>query len=387
MSESNNRPPRDSKGDEDKLTPKPQSSSKPHDYHDDHDEHDDGDHEEHIDERWLVSYSDMMTLLFGLFVMLYSLAMEHKGNIDSQLQKIQQTESSKETTEPVGPSPEELKKEIADRQLMIQDLESKLTTTENRLQELGIENELLKKSSSVAEELSQSLAELQKTKIDLDRRTQELSEASQEIDRLKSRLPASENKFEVLQAELKKRTSELASIQEQLRASQENTMKPEEIKRLKEIERENSTIKSELQAAIKKLEVEKTDKNSGDFLLIVLTWSTEKHDLDMVIKDPQGHDFDFQNRTHTKIPGEFVVDSRTGPGIEVFQAANPIKGNYEVKFDFYNAYGNKQDAEVKVSILTRSGEKKLPAFKLNRDSSKTKTYKFSLGEKGAIHLL
>jgi hypothetical protein len=29
--------------------------------------------EEHVDERWLISYADMMTLLFGLFVMLYSM--------------------------------------------------------------------------------------------------------------------------------------------------------------------------------------------------------------------------------------------------------------------------------------------------------------------------
>ncbi len=30
-------------------------------------------HEEHADERWLMSYADMMTLLFGLFVMLYAM--------------------------------------------------------------------------------------------------------------------------------------------------------------------------------------------------------------------------------------------------------------------------------------------------------------------------
>lgn len=42
----------------------------------------------HVDEKWLVSYSDMMTLLFGLFVMLYSMAIEKQGNLNGELKKI-----------------------------------------------------------------------------------------------------------------------------------------------------------------------------------------------------------------------------------------------------------------------------------------------------------
>lgn len=45
-----------------------------------HENHDD--FTEHPDERWLVSYADMMTLLFGLFVMLYSISHVDKKKFD-----------------------------------------------------------------------------------------------------------------------------------------------------------------------------------------------------------------------------------------------------------------------------------------------------------------
>ena len=69
--------------------------------------HQDEDHHEvpHVDEKWLVSYSDMMTLLFGLFVMLYSIAMKNKGvaeAVEKELKKISekgfQSEAVKEMT-------------------------------------------------------------------------------------------------------------------------------------------------------------------------------------------------------------------------------------------------------------------------------------------------
>src|SRR3954467_15282460 len=44
-----------------------------------HEEHEE--HENH--ERWLVSYADMMTLLFALFVVLYAISSLNKSKIDA----------------------------------------------------------------------------------------------------------------------------------------------------------------------------------------------------------------------------------------------------------------------------------------------------------------
>ncbi|MBU6376193.1 MAG: hypothetical protein KGQ59_09375 [Bdellovibrionales bacterium] len=71
----------------------------------------------HLDEKWLVSYSDMMTLLFGLFVMLYSMAIEKEGvaeKVNETLSKVKLDETAKTTQQsqtatasstPVSPSP------------------------------------------------------------------------------------------------------------------------------------------------------------------------------------------------------------------------------------------------------------------------------------------
>jgi len=85
----------------------------------------------HIDEKWLVSYSDMMTLLFGLFVMLYSIAMEKQGvatKVNAALSQIKidgQTSEQKES-QPVSqnqPAPVEQKQAQSQTQNKINALE------------------------------------------------------------------------------------------------------------------------------------------------------------------------------------------------------------------------------------------------------------------------
>jgi len=62
------------------------------DHHVEHEEHEEG-------EPWLVSYADMMTLLFGFFVVMYSFASKNTGSQEYIKMKLEQAFSGKESTE------------------------------------------------------------------------------------------------------------------------------------------------------------------------------------------------------------------------------------------------------------------------------------------------
>src|SRR5947208_1769781 len=42
-----------------------------------------GDHEEHADERWLLTYADLITLLMALFMVLFSMSVVNKSKLES----------------------------------------------------------------------------------------------------------------------------------------------------------------------------------------------------------------------------------------------------------------------------------------------------------------
>src|SRR5437868_12272563 len=42
-----------------------------------------GDHEEHADERWLLTYADLITLLMALFMVLFSMSVVNKSKLAS----------------------------------------------------------------------------------------------------------------------------------------------------------------------------------------------------------------------------------------------------------------------------------------------------------------
>jgi chemotaxis protein MotB len=54
-----------------------------------------GDHGEHVDERWLITYADLMTLLVALFMVLFSISSVNKAKLESLQHSLQDAFSGK----------------------------------------------------------------------------------------------------------------------------------------------------------------------------------------------------------------------------------------------------------------------------------------------------
>lgn len=279
------------------------------------DDHDGGDH---VDEKWLVSYADLMTLLFGLFVMLYVLAMETQGDPNKVLKQNQAESASLK-------SPAELEQ---------------------------IQQELVSLRSQNSQFLD-AQAQLESKQNEIDNLKQELSE------KLAERLPASQT---------------------------DSTKEQKERELIKKIE-ELSQASKEKNQKIDSLEAKLEDLNSKQpqaYFMIMSKWSTEKHDVDMRVTDPKGKVFRFNARKHKDNPGNFEIDSRIGPGLELWKAISPLPGEYKVDLTLYNNYGNEVKTNLDLQLITPFEVLDKTNIELELQGQKTQSFWFVLDEKSRV---
>jgi flagellar motor protein MotB len=307
----------------------------------DEDFYSDNEHEEnHIDEKWLISYSDMMTLLFGFFVMMYVLSTSNKVKMEEALQQI-----SKE-----GFNSEKVEKKTDDPKSVTTIMEKTAPAADDILIELK------KKEEKNRKELEHSLIQ---AKADVTKNEQELKVALEKI-----------KKMEESQAVV----SSDKTNQEKKLKEYENNLKLAEVKS-KELAKENAMLKQKIDDTPK-------IKDDDHFMMVFVRWETEKHDIDMTIEDPMGNIFNYKKRTIANAPGEFVVDTTQGPGVESWVTNKTVQGIYKVTFKFYNQYGNKKDAVIKPSIFNNLKVEELPEITLNFTQKKEKTVLIEVAKDG-----
>lgn len=366
-----------------------------------------GDHEDHVDERWLVSYSDMMTLLFGLFVMLY--AMQDPEETKKMKESIQQkfAQDQKIHDNPTLESnPQELKNQIAALTAKI-DEQSKiiLETEQLKMKFEATEKETKKLKEDLALQVSENIIstnELKRLKAENQEKTRSIASIkndnksndvlTKEVLKKEEQLKESETELLKKNNELKLKDEEIVKIKEVLAQKialiekSQKDIKPKEKTFEKEYLTETEKTKvldlknKELEAKLQTLE------QKGSFLAIVLNWFTNEHDLDLVIKDPNGKKFTFKNKEFPNYPGKIVLDSRRGPGAEIWQANKVIAGTYEAEITFYNQYGNSAPAEGKLVIFSTRGNVEVPDIKLDLKTSPKRKILFEISQLGEIKL-
>jgi ATP-dependent 26S proteasome regulatory subunit len=224
--------------------------------------------------------------------------------------------------------------------------------------------EMLKQSQNPDQKelVKQLQAELEKLKKIPDQR-QLVAELQKQIEMLKvSQNPDQKELVKQLQVELDK----LKKIPDQ------RQMVAEMQKQIEALIKQNQELSKREIASVEK-----------KFMMISAIWSTEKHDVDLVVVDPDGFKYNFKQKGSPKSIGNFEIDSRYGPGLELWKSEDLKPGKYQVNVSLYNQYGNTKDTEVKINIVTNKKSTYLKPAILNL-ARKDQKYEFTVDEKGNI---
>lgn len=322
-------------------------------------------HDEHIDERWLVSYADMMTLLFGLFVLLFSMSKLDPKVADEIEKSTREQFKPQEEAKPAPPSVD-----------LTPELQAKIAALEAELKKRALEQD---KSNEEREQLRK---ELQKD--------QGLAKTS----RLKADLLALKEKLqdqELLQQKVAEQTRELDELKQKLTLREPASLpKPDEAEQLKvQVQKLEQSLGSEQasNAQLKK-ELEKVGGGRGqNFMAFFINWATKDHDVDLVIKDPKGHVYDFKRRSYDGFPGLFALDTRRGPGVELWQSKDILPGRYRATYSLYNDYGNPAAAPVNAVILTPKGSFEIPTAQLDTKGARRVNVDFDVETNGVVTIV
>lgn len=191
-------------------------------------------HEEIVDGKWLLSYADLMTMLFGLFVLLFSVSMENQTTYQESLKKLSDstTGNSVIINEQISSQNRNWEKEFIAEKTKREDAELKLSLIKD---ELFAKNEKLKAAADLErqiEELKKLLANLSRPKntsslkiVDISQILIEKEKMASEIRRLEDelrRLKKIELKVSTLEEDVRKTRAleaKLTLLEDELRKS------------------------------------------------------------------------------------------------------------------------------------------------------------------------
>ena len=102
------------------------------------------------------------------------------------------------------------------------------------------------------------------------------------------------------------------------------------------------------------------------FLMAVIQWPTEKHDIDLHIIDAAGREFYFSAKTIPGRPGELRWDTQYGPGVEIWEISEAPPGEYRILYNLFDPHGNTSPPVVKGGISFRDGHHRFNDRQLTR---------------------
>ncbi len=113
---------------------------------------------------------------------------------------------------------------------------------------------------------------------------------------------------------------------------------------------------------------------------VVLSWDTDKTDVDLHVLDPKGEECYYAHRV-TKAAGKLDLDDTDGHGPEVFTLTHAPTGSYQVSVKYFSSHGHPQ-TRCRVQVVLFEGtnrERRLEFFKiLTKTGDKVEVGRFDL---------
>ena len=199
---------------------------------------------------------------------------------------------------------------------------------------------------------------------------EKVAELKEALDQAQDELQEERNTTAELRRRLEEAQGDLEQCRQQEAACQEDLGQAQA--ELAETREDLDQAQSELRQCQANLDV-CAEKLSKTFLAIVIQWSTRIHDVDLHVIDPAGKRFYYKAPTIPGRPGELSVDTRRGPGVEIWEVPEAPVGKYQVLYNFYsNEAGrdvNRAPAIVKGGVYHRDGHHRLDRRTLTRVGS------------------
>ncbi|MDZ7755781.1 hypothetical protein [Rhodohalobacter sp.] len=185
------------------------------------------------------------------------------------------------------------------------------------------------------------------------------------IERTNNRL---QGEIERLEARLEQ--FELSPEQEELIAELEGQISElqEQVENVRTELSECEEGRSDCEADLEKIE------GDSQFLVVVMSWSTANHDVDLHVIDPDGNEFMYTNQSFPGVRGELTIDNTCGPGYEVWNITAPQEGDYEIYANLYSRSGcegeNPENGIADVTIYHRNGVESYESIELVNEQEK-----------------
>lgn len=300
--------------------------------------------------------------------------------VESQEKIVKELEEAKKVIEQAKITEVELQKTIEELKVESQDVVKKdvVKELERKIKELEKEKKIVKEDNT--EDLIKQIKQIEKEKKELKERIVTLEKTPKETKNV-NEIERELKKVKEQNEQLKKQVKTVTQTEDQVEKVKE------EVKKLQQQVQQEKQEKDELQKENKKLQAESNKMNKqSSFAAIIIKWSTQKHDVDLEVVDPKGKTYNYKQRKAAGSSATFALDSRFGPGAEVWQTSDLVPGTYKIHYKFYNDYGNKEPAKIETNIFSIKGNFSLPGLSLTTDGKNEATKTFKIDRDGNVIL-